>query len=159
MYSLDSSGLAHMSAPCQIEPSSIHGMRSGAGYPKHSPRYRYSSPARCFTRPSRFVPVGVSGRRRSYSLRSSSLDSTTARLAWSLRCSSALRSGTAPSSQAAGPSGTVLMVRARNLGLLTVVPPQLPTIDALSQEPQKEPARMADNARPPFRADHVGSLL
>ena len=31
MYSLDSSDLAHISAPCQIEPSSTHDMRSGAG--------------------------------------------------------------------------------------------------------------------------------
>src|SRR6266568_9121423 len=95
MYWLDSSGLAHMSAPCQIEPSSIHDMLSGAGRPNDSPRYPYSSPAKCFTRPSRLVPVGVIGRRRSYSLRLSSLDNSTARLAWSLRCSSSFRSDTA----------------------------------------------------------------
>src|SRR5215472_1604866 len=95
MYSLDSSGLAHMSAPCQIEPSSIHDMLSGAGWPNDSPRYPYSSPAKCFTKPSRFVPVGVIGRRRSYSLRLSTLDNSTARLAWSLRCNSSLRSDTA----------------------------------------------------------------
>src|SRR5215469_6662458 len=95
MYSLDSSGLAHMSAPCQIEPSSIHDIFSGAGWPSDSPRYAYSSPARCFTRPSRFVPVGVIGRRRSYSLRLSSLDNSTARLAWSLLCNSSFRSDTA----------------------------------------------------------------
>src|SRR5215469_4288890 len=97
MYSLDSSGLAHMSAPCQIEPSSIHDIFSGAGWPNDSPRYPYSSPARCFTKPSRFVPVGVIGRRRSYSLRLSSLDNSTTRLAWSLRCSSSFRSDTAAS--------------------------------------------------------------
>src|SRR5438874_431663 len=94
-YSLDSSGLAHMSAPCQIEPSSTHDNVSGAGRPNDAPRYPYSSPARCFTRPSRFVPVGVIGRRRSYSLRSSSLDSSAARLACSLRSSSSFRSDTA----------------------------------------------------------------
>src|SRR5260370_20912553 len=94
MYSLDSSGLAHMSAPCQIEPSSIHDMLSGAGRPNDSPSNPYSSPARCFTRPSRFVAVGVSGRRRSYSLRCSTLDSSAARLAWSLRCSSCFTSDT-----------------------------------------------------------------
>ena len=95
MYSLDSSGFAHMSAPCQIEPSAIQDMVSGAGRPRDSPRYAYSSPARCFTRPSRFVPVGVIGRRRSYSPRSSSLDSNTALPAWSLRCSSSFRSAMA----------------------------------------------------------------
>src|SRR5258708_20411652 len=92
MYSLDSSGLAHMSAACQIEPSSIHDKLSGAGRLNDSPRYPYSSPAKCFTRPSRFVPVGVIGRRRSYSLRLSTLDNSAARLAWSLRCSSSFTS-------------------------------------------------------------------
>ena len=38
MYSLDSSGLAHMSAPCQIEPSSTQDMVSGAGRLNDSPR-------------------------------------------------------------------------------------------------------------------------
>src|SRR5580658_8556860 len=99
MYSLDSSGLAHMSAPCQIEPSSIHDMVSGAGRLNDSPRYSYSSPARCFTRPSRFVPVGVIGRRRSYSVRLSSLDNSTARLACSFRCNSCFRSDTALTSR------------------------------------------------------------
>src|SRR5215467_12268908 len=94
MYSLDSSGLAHMSAPCQIEPSSIQDMVSGAGRPNDSPRDEYSTPARCFTKPSRFVPVGVIGRRRSYSLKPSSLDNITALLAWSLPCSSPFMSDT-----------------------------------------------------------------
>ena len=48
-----------MSAPCQIESSSIHGMLSGAGWPNDSPRYPYSSPAKCLTKPSRFVPLGA----------------------------------------------------------------------------------------------------
>ena len=52
-----------------------------AGRPNDSPRYPYSRPARCLTKPSRLVPVAVIGRRRSYSLRSSSLDNSVARLA------------------------------------------------------------------------------
>src|SRR5690349_12580737 len=39
-------------------------------------------PARCFTSPSRFVPLGVSGRRRSYSDSPSNFPSITARLPW-----------------------------------------------------------------------------
>src|SRR5918995_2930098 len=96
--SLDWSGVAHMSAPSQIDPSAIHGMVSGAGRSNDSPREPYSTPVRCFTRPSRFVPVGVIGRRISYSLKPSNFDSTTARPACSFRCNSLLRSDTvAPS--------------------------------------------------------------
>src|SRR5215472_2435414 len=98
MYSLDSPGLAHMSAPCQIEPSSIHDMLSGAGRLNDSPRYPYSSPAKCFTKPSRLVPVGVIGRRRSYSFRPSSLDNKAAPPAWSLPCNSCFRSDMAVTS-------------------------------------------------------------
>jgi hypothetical protein len=40
--------------------------------PKTSPKYPSSTLATCLTRPSRLVPVGVSGRRASYSLSPSS---------------------------------------------------------------------------------------
>lgn len=52
------------------------------------------SPARCFTRPRRFVPVGVTGRRRSYSDKPSSLVNMTARASRNRDQRSSLRSDT-----------------------------------------------------------------
>jgi hypothetical protein len=43
------------------------GSGSGNGRPKVSPKYPASTAATCLTSPSRFVPVGVIGRRMSYS--------------------------------------------------------------------------------------------
>jgi hypothetical protein len=47
--------------------------------PKVQPRYPICTPARCFTTPRMFVPVGVIGRRRSYSETPSSFQSTASR--------------------------------------------------------------------------------
>lgn len=55
-----------------------HDNVSGAGRLNDSPSNRYSTPAKCLTRPRRFVPVGVMGRRMSYSLNPSSLDNRVA---------------------------------------------------------------------------------
>src|SRR3984957_15991124 len=63
------------------------------------------------------------------------------------------------------------MARPRKTELITVISSQLPTIARYAAEPQSGPRhsknaaqrrgvrRMADTTRPPFRADHVGSLL
>ena len=59
--------------------SSKLGSGSGYGRPTISPRYRASDSVRCFTRPSRLVPVLVSGRRTSYSDSPSSLTSSDSR--------------------------------------------------------------------------------
>jgi len=52
------------------------GLGRSAGRPKQSPKYPNSTEARCLTRPSRLVPVAVSGRRTSYSESPSSFHST-----------------------------------------------------------------------------------
>src|SRR5699024_3232906 len=72
---VDSSAVAHMStlSGCSCATSQAGG--SGNGRSNTSPKYSASPAATCLTRPSRLVPVGVSGRRRSYSPRPSSFQS------------------------------------------------------------------------------------
>ncbi len=76
--SRDSSAVAHMSALGSAS-SSHHGSGSSDGRPKVSPKYPSSTLARCLTRPRRLVPVGVMGRRTSYSESPSSFHSIASR--------------------------------------------------------------------------------
>lgn len=72
----DSSGETTKSA---FGSSSVYSNSSGDGRPKVLPKYPCSMPVRCFTRPSRLVPVGVIGRLTSYSDSPSSLVSIASR--------------------------------------------------------------------------------
>ena len=73
-----SSAVAHMSAFGSAS-SAYQGSGSSDGRPKMSPKYPNSTLATCLTRPSRLVPVGVSGRRTSYSESPSSFHSSASR--------------------------------------------------------------------------------
>ena len=66
---------------CSSAPSSHQGRSSANGRSKVLPKYQASTMDRCFTNPSRLVPVGVTGRRTSYSDNPSSFQ-TIASLAW-----------------------------------------------------------------------------
>src|SRR5579875_974845 len=89
--SRDSLAAAHMS-PFEKASSSGQGSGSGNGRPNASPKYPRSTPARCLTIPSRLVPVGVIGRRTSYSLSPSSFHSIASRASWRYRRRTALGS-------------------------------------------------------------------
>jgi hypothetical protein len=78
MPSRDSSAVAHMSELASAS-SSVHGSGSGNGRSNTNPKYPDSVPAVCFTRPSRLVPVGTSGRRMSYSDSPSSFQTSASR--------------------------------------------------------------------------------
>src|SRR5580698_10419291 len=73
--------------------SPSQGSGSPDGRPKVSPKYPSSMLATCLTSPSRLVPVGVSGRRTSYSESPSSLHSRASRPASRYPRSSAFGSG------------------------------------------------------------------
>jgi hypothetical protein len=79
--SRDSSAVAHMSAFASPS-SSIQGGGFSSGRSKAWPKYPASTPARCFTRPRRFVPVLTIGRRTSYSDRPSSFQTMASRPVW-----------------------------------------------------------------------------
>ncbi len=76
----------HMSASGSKSSSPHHGNRSGNGRPKTTPKYRASVFERCLTKPRRFVPVAVKGRRTSYSPSPSSFHSIAARTSRRSRC-------------------------------------------------------------------------
>ncbi len=76
IWSRDSLVVAHMS---ELGSSSDQGSGSSNGLPKVSPRYPDSTEATCLTSPSRLVPVGVIGRRMSYSPSPSSFHSRASR--------------------------------------------------------------------------------
>ena len=88
----DSSAVAHMSAFASVG-SSTQGSDSSNGRPNAAPKCPHSTVARCLTRPSRFVPVGTSGRRMSYSPSPSSFPSTASRASCRYRCRSVFASG------------------------------------------------------------------
>src|ERR1700679_2063711 len=74
------SAVAHMLALSAASSSTQRGTGSGNGRPKISPKYQASEVVRCLTRPRRLVPVGVSGRRTSYSDSPSSFHSSASRI-------------------------------------------------------------------------------
>src|SRR5215207_1092720 len=101
-----SCSVAHRSVP-RAPVASQRGRGSGNGRLKTSPKYLDSQIDRCLTRPSRLVPVEVSGRRRSYSPSPSSFQTITSRSSRSSWCRYSLAASpiTAPACHASPRSG------------------------------------------------------
>ena len=90
MSSRSSSGAAH-SSPFGSAPPDNHDSDSSPARPNTSPKYRTCVEPLCLTRPSRFVPVGVSGLRMSYSPSPSNFHTRISRASCKYVCSSPSR--------------------------------------------------------------------
>src|ERR1700722_3629381 len=105
---------------------------SGIARPKLSPKYRASTIDRCLTRPRRFVPVGVSGRRMSYSQSPSSFESIASRTDRRLLCRLDFASAYSGSWCGHGPDRTSRFLLSPSITgqYYASVRPQLPPIQA-----------------------------